>query len=55
MKLKQYDKVKLKDGRTATITEILEEGVAYLVDINLPGPDWDTVEIRYDDIDAILE
>lgn len=40
--VKKYDKVRLKDGRTATIVEVLEEGVAYLADIDLPGPDWDT-------------
>ena len=44
--VKKYDKVRLKDGRTATIVEVLEEGVAYLADIDLPGPDWDTEEIR---------
>ena len=49
--IKQYDKVRLKDGRIATIVEALEEGVAYLADVDLPGPDWDTVEIRQEDID----
>lgn len=51
MILNQYDKVKLKDGRTATIVEILEDGVRYIADVDLPGPDWDTIEIEYDDID----
>lgn len=51
MKIKQYDKVRLKDGRTATIVEVLEEGVAYLADVDLPGPDWDTIAIRQEDID----
>ena len=54
MKIEEYDKVKLKDGRTASIVEILEEGVAYLVDVDLPGPDWDTVEIRQKDIESII-
>ena len=36
---------------TATIVEVLEEGVAYLADIDLPGPDWDTEEIRQEDIE----
>lgn len=49
--IKQYDKVRLKDGRTATIVEVLEEGVAYLVDVDLPGPDWDTIEIRQEGIE----
>ena len=42
--VKKYDKVRLKDGRTATIDEVLE-------DIDLPGPDWDTEEIRQEDIE----
>ena len=42
--VKKYDKVRLKDGRTATIVEVLEEGVAYLAD-------WDTEEIRQEDIE----
>lgn len=50
MTIKQYDKIILKDGRTATVVEILEDGVAYLVDVNLPGTDWDTIEIRHSDI-----
>ena len=49
--VKKYDKVRLKDGRTATIVEVLEEGVAYLADIDLPGPDWATEEIRQEDIE----
>lgn len=50
MTIKQYDKIILKDGRTATVVEVLEDGKAYLVDIDLPGPDWDTIEIRHGDI-----
>ena len=49
--VKKYDKVRLKDGRTATIVEVLEEGVAYLADIDSPGPDRDTEEIRQEDIE----
>lgn len=54
MKIEEYDKVLLKDGRTASIVEILEEGVAYLVDVDLPGPDWDTVEIWHNEIASVL-
>ena len=54
MKIKEYDKVLLKDGRTASIVEILEEGVAYLADVDLLGPDWDTIDIKHSDIKEIL-
>lgn len=53
MKINLYDRVILKDGRRASIVEILEEGVAYIADIDLPGPDWDTVEIKYEDIERL--
>lgn len=48
--IEQYDIVLLKDGRACTIVEVLEEGVAYLADVELPGPDWETIEIRQEDI-----
>lgn len=54
MKIKLYDKVILKNGKTATIIDILEEGIAYLVDVDLPGPDWDTIEICQSDIEHVL-
>lgn len=50
-----YDKIVLVDGRTGTVIEILEEGVAYLVDIDLPGPDWDTIEVRQTEIARVLD
>ena len=34
MKIKQYYKIRLKDGRTYTIVEILKEGKAYIVDVD---------------------
>lgn len=53
MTIKQYDKIILNDNRTATVVEVLEDGVAYLADVDLPGPDWDTIEIRQEDIKSI--
>lgn len=55
MIVKQYDKVRLKDGRTATIAEILKEGIEYIVDVDLPGPDWETIEIQQKDIDEVVK
>lgn len=53
MIIKQYDKVVLKDGRTATIVDILEEGVAYLVDVDLADDEWDTIQIKHEDIECV--
>lgn len=55
MTIAQYDKIRLKDGRTATVVEVLKDGIAYIADIDLPGPDWDTEEIRQEDIAAKLD
>lgn len=55
MTIKQYDKVRLKDGRTCTIVDILKEDTAYIVDVDLPGPDWDTIEIQHKDIAEIIK
>ena len=55
MTIKQYDRARLKDGRTCTIVDILKEGHAYIADVDLPGPDWETIEIRHDDISEIIK
>jgi hypothetical protein len=54
MIVKLYDKVILKDGRHGNVVEILEPGVAYLIDVELPGPDWDTITIHHSDISKVL-
>ncbi|WLD86212.1 hypothetical protein QU660_06850 [Stomatobaculum sp. F0698] len=51
----QYSKVILKDGRTATVVEILKENVEYIVDVDLEGPDWDTIEVSADEISGLLK
>ena len=53
--IKQYDNVKLKDGRKACIVEVFEQGVAYLVDIGDSPEAWETIDIKHEDIQAIFE
>lgn len=48
--LELYDRITLKNGRTATIVEILEPDIAYVVDVDLGSNEWDTIEIRRTDI-----
>lgn len=53
MKVKQYDKVLLKDGDSAYIVEIFGDGKDFLADINRKTgteTDW----IKPDDIERIL-
>lgn len=50
MKIREYDKVELKSGIVGDVVEILEPGVAYIVDY--PTPDGEHV---YDDITVIQD
>lgn len=54
MRINRYDHVLLKDGRTATVVEIFGNGKDYLVDVDLPGPDWETIDIEYNDIEKLI-
>lgn len=53
MKVKQYDRVLLKNGCEASIVEIFEEDKFFLADIDRNG-DTDTEELRIEDIGSIL-
>lgn len=53
MKIKQYDRVKLKSGETATIVEILEADKAYIADIESQG-DFDTKTIKFEEIEKVI-
>ena len=53
MKITQYDCVRLRDGHTAYIVEILEDGKAYLADIS-KNCDTFTEHITINDISAII-
>ena len=53
MKVKQYDRVLLKDGNEASIVEIFEEDKLFLADIDRNG-DTDTEELRMEEIAKVL-
>lgn len=50
--IKQYDNVVLKDGRKASIVEILGDKDAFIADIDIGG-DYETETIYPDEIDEI--
>jgi hypothetical protein len=54
MNINQYDKILLKDGRTASVVEIFGDGEVYLVDVDLPGPDWETIAVKECDIKKVM-
>ena len=49
MKHKQYEIIKLKDGREGTIVEIV--GPDYIVDVGSSPEDWDTILVKAEDIE----
>lgn len=54
MDVKQYDDVKLKDGRTGTVVEVFD-GKGFLVDVGSSPKDWETIDVKIDEIEAVLK
>lgn len=52
--IKQYDKVKLKDGHFAVIVEVLEPQKAYIADVELSEGDYTTETVLYSEISSII-
>ena len=52
--MRQYCRVRLKSGETASIVEILEDGKAYLADVDHKDGSIPTDFIAQDDIEAVL-
>lgn len=53
MGVKQYDTVLLKDGREAVIVEAFE-GKAFIADVGSSEKDWETIDIKIEDIERVL-
>ena len=53
MQINQYDRVRLKDGRTATVVEVFGDNEYFIVDVDL-GDDWETVDVWKKDILEII-
>ncbi|MDR0935181.1 MAG: hypothetical protein LBM98_00695 [Oscillospiraceae bacterium] len=52
--IKQYQSVRLKNGKRAVIVELLEQGKAYIGDIEIADGDFDTDFIYQDDIASVF-
>ena len=52
--IKQYDKVKMKDGKFAIIVEVLEPQKAFIADIEISDGDFETETIFITDIVALM-
>lgn len=53
MKIKEFDTVLLKDGRTADIVEILSDS-DFVADVGDSPADWDTIFVTLDEIEKVL-
>ena len=54
MKIKMFDKVLLKTGRTAFIVEVYGDSGDYEADINMPDGETETDSINIADIEKVL-
>ena len=50
MTIKEFDRVRLKDGKRGYISQILEQRGEYLMDGQQPGPYFDTIHIEHEQI-----
>ncbi|MFV0351219.1 MAG: hypothetical protein ACK5JF_02760 [Oscillospiraceae bacterium] len=53
MKIKQYDTVKLKDGRVGCVVEKWSE-TDFEVDVGSGPADWETITAKLDDIAEVV-
>ncbi|MCL2224349.1 MAG: hypothetical protein FWB96_05220 [Defluviitaleaceae bacterium] len=53
--IKQFQKVRLKSGKEAVIIEILEQGKAFLADVEISDGEYETDEIHSRDIQSVFE
>jgi len=54
--ISEYDKVRLKTGELARISEVLEEGVAYIAEIFRKNGDFSVVieQIKHNEIESVF-
>jgi len=53
MKIKEFDTVLLKDGRRASIVEVLSD-TTFIADVGSSPKDWETIDITLDMIEKVV-
>lgn len=53
MKIKQYDSVQLKDGRTGCVVEVFGDS-DFLVDVGSSPEDWETIPVQLEEIESVI-
>ncbi|HCW79830.1 MAG TPA: hypothetical protein DG942_01845 [Ruminococcaceae bacterium] len=56
MKIKEFDTVRLRDGRTGSVMEVLGNQEEFIVDVGSSPKDWETLyDVKPEDIEEVLE
>lgn len=53
MMIKQYDTIRLKDGRIGAVVEVFSE-TDFLVDVGSSPADWETIDATLDEIAEVI-
>ena len=53
MTIKQYDTVRLKDGRVGAVVEVFSEK-DFLVDVGSSPADWETIDVTIEEIEQVI-
>jgi len=53
MTIKQYDTVRLKDGRVGAVVEVFD-GKGFLVDVGSSPADWETIDVSIEEIEEVI-
>lgn len=53
MKIREFDTVLLKDGREASIAEVLSD-TAFIADVGSSPKDWETIDVTLDMIEKVI-
>lgn len=54
MTIKQYDTVRLKDGRIGAVVEVFDNQ-ELLIDIGSSPEDWETISVAPDEIESVMQ
>lgn len=53
MTIKQYDTIRLKDGRIGAVVEVFD-GRNFLVDVGSSPADWETIDVALSEIAEVI-
>lgn len=53
MTIKQYDTIRLKDGRIGAVVEVFD-GNNFLVDVGSSPADWETIDVTLSEIAEVI-